>query len=85
MGPGGPMGGTHPGFVSRLDRDGDGKVSRKEFDGPAEAFDHLDANKDGYLTESESPAQRGMEVSISICHGRRAFSVSLSMSSGIGR
>ena len=59
-GPGGPMNGNHPGFVSRLDRDGDGKVSRKEFDGPAEAFDHLDANKDGYLNDSESPAQRGM-------------------------
>jgi uncharacterized protein DUF1566 len=60
MGPGGPMGGNRPGFVSRLDRDGDGKVSRKEFDGPAGAFDHLDANKDGYLNDSEGPAQRGM-------------------------
>jgi hypothetical protein len=65
MGPGGirpegPMGGNRPGFVSRLDRDGDGKVSRQEFDGPADAFDHLDANQDGYLNDSESPAQRGM-------------------------
>jgi hypothetical protein len=60
MPPGGPMGGSRPGFVSRLDRDGDGKVSRKEFDGPAEAFDHLDANEDGYLDDSESPARQGM-------------------------
>jgi len=49
-----------PGFVSRLDRDGDGKVSRKEFDGPPNAFDQLDADKDGYLSDSESPMRRGM-------------------------
>ncbi|HUT89722.1 MAG TPA: DUF1566 domain-containing protein [Thermoguttaceae bacterium] len=60
MGPGGPMGGNRPRFVRRLDRDGDGKVSREEFDGPAEAFDHLDANQDGYLSDSEGPAQQGM-------------------------
>ncbi len=38
----------------------DGKVSRREFDGPADAFDHLDANKDGYLNDAESPARRDM-------------------------
>ena len=57
MGPGGPMGGNRPGFVSRLDRDGDGKVSRKEFDGPAEAFDRLDANQDGYLIRQRGAAR----------------------------
>ena len=57
-GPGGPMGGNHPGFVSRLDRNGDGKVSRKEFDGPADAFDHLDANGDGYLSDAEAPHRK---------------------------
>ncbi len=51
----GPIGGNRPGFVGRLDRDGDGKVSRKEFDGPADAFDRLDANRDGYLNDSEIP------------------------------
>ena len=55
VGPGGPMGGDRPGFVSRLDRDGDGKVSRNEFDGPPDAFDRLDANQDGYLNDSEEP------------------------------
>ena len=55
MGPGRPMGGNRPGFVRRLDRDGDGRVSREEFDGPADAFDRLDANRDGYLHDSESP------------------------------
>lgn len=52
-----PMGANHPGFVSRLDRDGDGKVSRREFDGPPDAFDHHDANNDGYLTDAEAPHQ----------------------------
>jgi Ca2+-binding EF-hand superfamily protein len=41
--------------VKRLDKDGDGKVSKKEFDGPAEHFGHFDANGDGYITEDEAP------------------------------
>ncbi len=56
------MSGNRPGFVSRLDRNGDGRVSRKEFDGPPDAFDHHDANQDGYLDESESPGQQGREA-----------------------
>jgi hypothetical protein len=43
------------GFIERLDRDGDGKVSRSEFDGPADRFDYLDKNRDGYITEDEAP------------------------------
>jgi hypothetical protein len=50
-----PMGAGPPRFVSRLDRDGDGKVSRAEFDGPPDAFDHHDADGDGYLSEAEAP------------------------------
>jgi len=42
-------------FVRRLDRDGDGKVSRQEFDGPPEHFDQLDRNRDGYLSQNEAP------------------------------
>jgi len=42
-------------FVSRLDRDGDGRVSRSEFDGPPDRFDFHDRNRDGYLTEEEAP------------------------------
>ncbi|MHC4176645.1 MAG: sulfatase-like hydrolase/transferase [Planctomycetota bacterium] len=60
MGPGRPMGGNRPGFVTRLDRDGDGKVSRAEFDGPADAFDRHDVNRDGYLDDSEGPGRQGM-------------------------
>ena len=58
-GPGDPARGHPPGFVSRLDRDGDGKVSRQEFDGPAAAFNQLDADRDGYLIEAEAPHRRG--------------------------
>ena len=43
------------GFVTRLDRDGDQRVSRREFDGPADRFDFHDRNHDGYLTEDEAP------------------------------
>ncbi len=43
------------GFVKRLDRDGDGKVSRIEFDGPKDRFVYHDKNNDGYLTENEAP------------------------------
>lgn len=59
--PGGPgmqqpgMQGAGQGFVQRLDRNRDGRVSRQEFDGPADAFDRHDANRDGYLEESEAP------------------------------
>lgn len=42
-------------FVSRLDRDGDNRVSREEFDGPPDQFDVLDRNHDGFLTEDERP------------------------------
>ena len=42
-------------FVSRLDKNGDGKVSKSEFDGPSHAFDRHDANSDGYLSEEEAP------------------------------
>ena len=42
-------------FVRRLDANGDGKVSRSEFDGPPEAFNHLDRNRNGYLSAQEAP------------------------------
>jgi len=56
--PGGPGRGRRPGrgdFVKRLDTNGDGKVSRKEFDGPADHFDVLDRDGDGYLSGDEAP------------------------------
>lgn len=43
-------------FVARLDRNNDGKVSKDEFDGPAEHFSHFDANGDGYIAADEAPS-----------------------------
>ncbi|HWE38530.1 MAG TPA: EF-hand domain-containing protein [Isosphaeraceae bacterium] len=36
-----------------MDKDGDGKLSRAEFQGPAPLFDRLDADKDGFVTREE--------------------------------
>lgn len=51
----GQRGGGGAGFVQRLDRNGDGKVSRSEFDGPKKHFSKFDRNSDGYITEDEAP------------------------------
>ena len=42
-------------FVRRLDRNGDGKVSKSEFDGPARHFRSLDRDGDGFLGKDEAP------------------------------
>ncbi|HJO93963.1 MAG TPA: DUF1566 domain-containing protein [Victivallales bacterium] len=42
-------------FVSRLDKNGDNRVSKNEFDGPKNRFSHHDTNNDGYITENEAP------------------------------
>jgi Ca2+-binding EF-hand superfamily protein len=36
-----------------LDKNGDGKISKTEFDGPAAMFTRIDANKDGMLARGE--------------------------------
>lgn len=59
MGPG--EGWFHPGqtrygwkwLAARYDADRDGKVTRKEFPGPAAFFDRLDRNHDGVLTTAD--------------------------------
>jgi hypothetical protein len=58
-GRGGDAGPGPGGFVRRLDRDGDGKVSAKEFDGPPDHFPHLDRDHDGFLTDAEAPPPPG--------------------------
>lgn len=45
-------------FVTRLDTDGDGKVSSSEFDGPSDHFTQLDTNSDGFIGSDEAPAGR---------------------------
>ncbi len=42
-------------FIKRLDKDGDGRVSKSEFDGPKRHFKDFDKNGDGYLSEEEAP------------------------------
>jgi len=42
-------------FIARLDKDGDGKVSRAEFRGNDTQFNRFDINKDGYISEDEAP------------------------------
>jgi Ca2+-binding EF-hand superfamily protein len=48
--PAAPDAAPRPPRLRLLDKDGDGRVSRQEFNGPARLFERLDANKDGYLS-----------------------------------
>jgi len=41
-----------------LDKNKDGKISKDEWQGPAQFFDRLDANKDGFIDEAEWGAMR---------------------------
>jgi Ca2+-binding EF-hand superfamily protein len=49
-----PAAGTGNGERFRaMDKDGDGKISKDEFPGPAQFFERLDANSDGFVTMQE--------------------------------
>ncbi|QQE13773.1 DUF1566 domain-containing protein [Planctomycetota bacterium] len=43
-------------FIKRLDRNGDNKISKSEFDGPSQHFSHIDRNNDNYITADEAPS-----------------------------
>lgn len=43
-------------LINKLDKDGDGKISKSEFDGPAEHFTAFDKNQDGYISKDEVPS-----------------------------
>jgi Ca2+-binding EF-hand superfamily protein len=47
-----------PTWFNKMDRNGDGDVSRREFLGPAEAFQKLDADGDGLVSPEEARAKR---------------------------
>ncbi len=47
--------GRVPDPIKDFDRDGDGKLSQGEFPGPDDHFVSFDANRDGFLEESEMP------------------------------
>ena len=42
-------------FITRSDKNGDGKVSSSEFDGPQNRFKQFDKNNDGFITADEAP------------------------------
>ena len=44
--------------LSGMDKDGDGKVSRDEFNGPDRFWDRLDSDGDGFVTEAEAKSMR---------------------------
>ncbi len=43
------------GFIGRFDKNNDGRVSRREYPGPARNFNRLDKNKDGFVDANEAP------------------------------
>ena len=50
-------------YLSRMDRDGDGRVSLSEYqDWLSYAFDAMDRDHDGVLAASELPGRRGAPV-----------------------
>lgn len=51
-------------YLARMDRDGDGRVSREEYlDWMSYAFDARDADRDGILGPAEQPGGRGVAIS----------------------
>jgi hypothetical protein len=50
-------------YLSRMDADGDGKVSLREYQTwLSYAFDRMDANRDGTLSPEEQPGGRGASL-----------------------
>ncbi len=45
-------------FMDRADSNGDGKVTKEEFRGPAKHFGHLDKNSDGFISADEAPTHQ---------------------------
>ena len=44
-------------FITKFDKDLDGKVSESEFPGPSEHFQEFDKNNDGYIDKDEAPTK----------------------------
>jgi uncharacterized protein YceK len=55
-GPGKGKPATAAEFIAKLDKDGDGRVSKAEFDGPEQHFIQSDKNQDGYISADEVPS-----------------------------
>jgi len=57
-----PMAATAAQKHQRMDTDQDGKISRDEWKGPADMFDKIDKNHDGYITSDERPRGRRFDM-----------------------
>jgi Ca2+-binding EF-hand superfamily protein len=44
--------------LSQMDTNGDGSISRDEWQGPSAVFDRLDSNHDGSITQEEIQSRR---------------------------
>ncbi len=42
-------------FIQEFDKNGDGRVARDEFNGPARLFEQFDRNQDGFVDKAEAP------------------------------
>ena len=51
--PQGPPGGRRPPAFADVDKNGDGRISREEWQGPSEVFDRLDTDKDASISQDE--------------------------------
>lgn len=52
----------HTDMMQRMDKDGDGKVSKAEFvAGAEERFTKMDTNSDGFLTKEDRPQRPGRD------------------------
>ena len=54
--PQGPPGGRRPPAFADVDKNGDGRISREEWQGPSEVFDQHDTNQDSSINQDEFKA-----------------------------
>jgi len=61
--------GMRPPSFEELDKDKDGKISKSEWPGPAQAFDAMDTNHDGFVDRDEFNAYRAKTMATRMGEG----------------